>query len=135
MSSIFLPLNPSKTEFLLVRLPQQLSKLSNPVIHLPNNASLSSVHSAPNLGVIFYNSLPFSQHICAVSNSCFCDSRDLRRIRNIIDHTTACTVATSLNHCKLDYCNSHLLNLPSIQTKRLQLVLNVAARAVTNTFN
>jgi hypothetical protein len=34
---------------------------------------------------------------------------------------------------KLDYCNSLLLNLPSIQTKRLQLVLKAAARAVTKT--
>ena len=35
MSSNFLSLNPSKTEFLLVGLPQQLSELSNPIIHLP----------------------------------------------------------------------------------------------------
>jgi len=58
--------------------------------------------------------------------------RDLRRIRNTIDQTTACTIATSLIHSKIDYCNSHLLNLPATQTNRLQLVLNYAARAVTN---
>jgi hypothetical protein len=34
---------------------------------------------------------------------------------------------------KLDYCNSLLLNLPSTQTKRLQLVPNAAASAVTKT--
>jgi hypothetical protein len=49
MSSNFLSLNPSKTEFRLVGLPQQLSKLSNPIIHLPNIVTLSPVHSAPNL--------------------------------------------------------------------------------------
>jgi len=32
-----LSLNPSKTEFLIFGLPQQLSKLNNPTIHLPNN--------------------------------------------------------------------------------------------------
>jgi hypothetical protein len=42
-------LNPSKTEFLLVGLPRQLSKLSNPIIHLLNNVTLSPVHSAPNV--------------------------------------------------------------------------------------
>ena len=36
-------------------------------------------------------------------------------------------------HTKLDYCNSLLLNLPSTQTKRLLLVLNAAAHAVTKT--
>ena len=47
-----------------------------------------------------------------------------------IDHSTACTIATSLIHSKIDYCNSLLLNLPATQTNRLQLVLNSAARAV-----
>ena len=133
MSSNFLSLNPSKTEFLLIGLPQQLSKLSNPIIHLPNNVTLSPVNSARNLGVIFDSNLTFSQHISAVSKSCFYHIRDLRRIRNTIDQPTACTIATSLIHSKLDYCNSLLLNLPSTQTKRLQLVLNAAARAVTKT--
>jgi hypothetical protein len=124
MSSNFLSLNTSKTEFLLIGLPQQLSKLSNPIIHLPNNVTLSPVHSARNLGVIFDSNLTFSQHISAVSKSCFYHIRDLRRIRNTIDQPTACTIATSLIHSKLDYCNSLLLNLPSTQTKRLQLVLH-----------
>ena len=66
-------------------------------------------------------------------NHAFIKFRDLTRIRNTIDHTTAFTIATSLIHSKLDYCNSLLLNLPSTQTKRLQLVLNAAARAVTKT--
>ena len=68
-----------------------------------------------------------------MSKSCLYHIRDLRRIRNTIDRTTACTIATSLVHSKLDYCNSLLLNLPSAQANRLQLVLNSAARAVTKT--
>ena len=131
MSSNFLSLNPSKTEFLLVGLPQQLSNLTNPIIHLPNNVTLSPVYSARNLGVIFDRNLTFSQHISAVSKSCFYHIRDLRRIRNTIDHTTACTIATSLIHSKLDYSNSLLLNLPSTQIEHLQLVPNAAARTVT----
>ena len=112
MSSNFLSLNPSKTEFLLIGLPQQLSKLSNPIIHLPNNVTLSLVHSARNLGIIVDTNLTFSQQISAVSISCFYNIRDIRRIRNTIDHTTACTIATSLIHSKLDYCYYLLLNLP-----------------------
>ena len=89
MSSNFLSLNPSKTEILLVGLPQHLSKLSNPIIHLHNNVTLSPVHFARNLGVIFDSNLTFSQQIFAVSKSCFYHIRDSRRIRNNIDHTTA----------------------------------------------
>ena len=66
-------------------------------------------------------------------NHAFIKFRDLTRIRNTIDHTTAFTIATYLIHSKLDYCNSLLLNLSFTQTKRLQLVLNAAARAVTKT--
>ena len=82
MSANFLSLNPSKTEFLIIGLPQQLSKLRSPTIHLrlPNDVTLTPVDSALNLGVIFDNNLTFSQHISAISKSCFHDIRDLRRI-------------------------------------------------------
>ena len=133
MSANFLTLNPSKTEFLVIGLPQQLSKLNSPAIHLPNNVTLTPVDSARNLGVILDKNLSFAQHISCISKSCFLNIRDLRRIRNTMDHTTASTIATSLIHSKIDYCNSLLLNLPATQINRLQLLLNSAARAVTRT--
>jgi len=77
--------------------------------------------------------MSFAQLISSISKSCILNIRHLRRIRNTIDQTTACTIATSLIHSKIDYCNSLLLNLPATQTNRLQLVLNSAARAVTKT--
>jgi len=52
---------------------------------------------------------------------------------NTIDQTTACTIATSLIHSKIDYCNSLLFSLPATKTNRLQLVLNSAARGFTKT--
>jgi len=133
MSSNFLSLNPSKTEFHIFGIPQQLSKLNNSTTHLLSNVILSPVDSARNLGVIFDKNMSFAQHISSISKSCFLNMRDLRRICNTIDHTTACTIATFLIHSKIDYCNSLLLNLPATQTNRLQRVLNSAAGAVTKT--
>ena len=95
-------LNPSETEFLIIGLPQQLAKLNLPIIHLPNNATISPVDTARHLGVIFDKNLTFSDHIFSFSKSCFYHICDLRRIRNTIDHTPACTIATSLIHSKLD---------------------------------
>ena len=118
MSSNFLSLNPSKTEFLIICLPQQLSKLRSPTIYLSNDVTLTPVDSARNLGVIFDN-LTFSRHISAISKSCFHEIRDLRRMCNIIDLTTACIIATSLIHSKVNYCNSLLLNFPAAHTNRL----------------
>jgi hypothetical protein len=60
MSSTLCSLNPSKTECLLLGLPQQLSKHSDPISHLPKNVTMPAVHPAPNLGVIFDSHLTFS---------------------------------------------------------------------------
>jgi len=104
------------------------------IIHLPSNVILSPVDSTRILGVIFDKNLSLVQHFSSISKSCFLNIRDLKRIRSTIDQTTACTIATSLIHSKIDdYCNSLLLNLPATQTNRFQLVLNSAARAVAKT--
>jgi len=85
------------------------------------------VHGAArNLGVIFDSSL-------TISKSSFMSICNLRRFIITLDSTTTKTIATSLIHSKVDYCNSLFLNLPRSQHDRLQLVLNSAARAVSKT--
>ena len=69
----------------------------------------------------------------ALASDVIVSIRDLRRIRNTLDFSTAHTIATSLIHSKLDYCNSLFLNLPHSQLSRLQLILNSTARAVSQT--
>ena len=133
MSSNLLSLNQSKTEFLLIGLPVQLSKISDPSLLMPSHVTIPPANSARNLGVVFDSELSMSHHISSVSKSCFLSIRDLRRIRNTLDFTTAHTIATSLIHTKLDYCNSLFLNLPKSQLGRLQLILNSSARAVSKT--
>jgi len=59
--------------------------------------------------------------------------RDLRRIRSTLDLKTASTIATSIVHAKLDYCNSLLVNIDLTQINRLQSNQNVLTRAVTKT--
>src|SRR6218665_416881 len=51
----------------------------------------------------------------------------------MLDFKTASTIATSIVHSKLDYCNSLFLNLDSTQIQHLQLIQNSLARAVTRT--
>ena len=100
---------------------------------MPSDINIKPAPSARNLGIIFDTNLSFSDHISYISKSCFAHIRDLRRIRNTLDYTTACTIATSLIHSKLDYCNSLFLNINTQHINRLQLILNSAARAVTKT--
>src|SRR6218665_2385024 len=65
--------------------------------------------------------------------SCFMHIRDLRRICPMLDLKTASTIATSIVHAKLDYCNSLFLNINVTQINRRQAIQNALARAVTKT--
>jgi len=62
MTANLLTLNSSKTEFLLIGLSKQLTKI--------NNSSLTTTHSARNLGFIFDEHVTFSDQISSVSKSC-----------------------------------------------------------------
>ena len=118
---------------MLIGLPQQISKISNPPLSLPSNHPITPTDSARNLGFIFDSSLTQSKQISSLSSACNYHIRDLRRIRNTLDLKTASVIATSLVHSKLDYCNSLYLNLPHKQISRLHLLQNSLARAVTRT--
>ena len=95
MSANLLFLNPTKTEFLLISNPQQLSKLTSHSLPLTSYINLTPVHFVRNLSKI-----------------CFYHIRDFRRIWLYLDLETASTIATVLTHSKLDYSCSLYLGLP-----------------------
>jgi len=106
----------------LVIVQQPLAKI--------NSCSLDSVHSARNLGFISDEHLTFSDQIFALSKSCYSHIRQLRCIRPYLDLKTVSTIATTIVHSKLDYCNSLYYNLPKYQLNCLQLIQNSLARDV-----
>ena len=124
LTSNLLSLNSFKTEFLLIGLKRQLSKVHN------FSTSIDTTQSARNLGFIFDEHLSFSDQISALSKSCYHHIRALRCIRPYLDLHTAKTVATSIVHSKLDYCNSLYYGLPKFQINRLQHIQNALPRTV-----
>ena len=118
---------------MLISLPQQLSEIHSPSLSTPPAQPILPCSFARNLGFVFDSSLFFSQQISKLSSSCHYHIRDLRRIRNFLDYKTAATIATSLVHSRLDYCNSLYYSLPASQLHRLQLIQNALARAVSRT--
>jgi len=122
MTANLLTLNTSKTEFLLIGLKQQLAKF--------HNCPIETTHSAHNLGIIFDEHLTFSDQISSLSKSCYYHIRALRCIRPYLDFRTASTIATSIAHSKLDYCNSPYFNLTYSQINRLKQIQNSLARTV-----
>jgi len=125
MTPNLLTLNSSKREFLLVGLPQQLTKI--------NTSSLITTHSARNLGFIFDEHLSFSDQISTLSKSCYyhIHIRELRCLRPYLEFKTASNIATSIVHSKLDYCNSLYYNLPQSHIIKTPEHPDSLARAVT----
>jgi len=107
---------------LLIGLKNQLAKI--------HNSSLDTSHSARNLGFIFDEHLAFSDQITAVSKARYYHIRQLRCIRPYLDSSTACTIATSIVHSILDYCNALYYKLPKSQLSRLQQIQNSLAPTV-----
>ena len=60
---------------------------------------------------------------------CFFHLR-LRLVRRTLDIDAAHALVRTLIHSRLDYCNSVLAGLPAYMFKRLQSVLNAAARLI-----
>ena len=81
MSSNYLTLNPSKTEFLLIGLLQQTSTIVNPSLPLPSTKPIMPSLSVKNLGFIFDSTLSFSKQISSLSSAYHYHIRDLRHIR------------------------------------------------------
>ena len=112
MTANLLTLNSSKTEFLLIGLKNQLAKI--------HNSSLDTSNSARNLGFICDEHLTFADQITALSKACYYHIHQLRCFRPYLDSSTASTIATSIVHSKLNYCNSLYYKLPKSQLSRLQ---------------
>jgi len=79
---------------------------------------------------IFDENLSFSDQISALSKSCYHHIHALRCIRPYLNLHTAKTIATSIGHSKLDYCNSLYYGLTKYQINRLWHIQNALARTV-----
>ena len=129
MTPNLLCFNSSKTEFLLLGLKPQLDKIQSPALCLGNGVSVLPSASARNTGFIFDFNLTLADQISSVSRACFYHIRDLRRIRPVLDFTTAQSIGTSFVHSMLDYCHSLYYRCANIQLNRLQHIQNSLARS------
>ena len=131
MDRNLLKLNPDKTEFLLIGSNLQREKIMHLFPASILGESLKPSDSAKNLGVTFDSNMSLSQHVSALCRSCFCNIRDLCRIRRFINKKTLVTLANALVVSRLDYCNALFASLTKKELNRLQRVQNTLCRVVT----
>ena len=85
-----------------------------------------------DIGVVFDSNFTFSDHVSQVIKSTRVHTRDLYRIRPLLDLKTSVLLANALVSSRLDYCISLFLSVTDFELRRLQLVQNSLCRVVTH---
>jgi hypothetical protein len=130
MATNMLKLNDDKTEVLYITSPY-FQKTLNFSDFLIDSTLITPTRSARNTGVMFDNTMTMSDHITAVCKSSHFQLRNIRSIRKYLTHDACVKLVHAFVTSRIDFCNSILFGLPSYQIKKLQRVLNSAARIVT----
>ncbi len=129
MISNKLKMNDAKTEFIIIGSRQQLEKVKFSSIHI-GNVSVKAVDDVRDLGSYLDKTLSMEKHIDVKVGTAYRQLYSLRRIRKYLTREATETLIHSLIFSHIDYCNALLYNLPQTQTKKLQMVQNMAARLV-----
>lgn len=119
-----LKLNEGKTDVIFINGP-----LKNDVSFKVYESVTNSL-SVKNLGVIFDSKLNFNEHFNNLLKSCNFHLRRLSLITKYLDSDCIKTLMHAFITSRVDYCNSLFVNLPKKDLKRLQYVLNRAARLI-----
>lgn len=131
MQSNRLQLNADKTEFMWCATAKRLRQLPATTIRIGSDHILPS-SSVRDLGVYIDADLSMRTHVQRTVASCFAVLRQLRSVRRSLSPTVLRTLVVSLVLTRLDYGNATLAGIPAYQLRRLQAVMNAAARFVAN---
>ena len=88
--------------------------------------------SAKNLCVVLDSSLSFRSHIDSIVKTCNFHIRNVYMIRDFVNRKNLATLVHSLIVSKMGYCISIFNRLPNVILKKVQSVLNRAARLIFN---
>ena len=126
-----LKLNNDKTEVLILHSkhrpmpPLQSVKVGDVLV--------KSTDDARNIGVIFDTTMNLEKHINDICRISFYHIRNISRIRRYLSFESAKTLVHAFVISRIDNNNALLYGLPDYLIKRLQHVLNTAARLVSLT--
>ena len=129
MSSNRLKLNPSKTQYIWIGNKMQLAKIDRRAL-LQLYPGIVFETSVIDLGVVIDEEVKMDVHVGRVTRSCFYQLRQIRTIRQSLSDNATRTLIHSFVVTRVDYCNSVLSGITAVQTKRVQRILNAAARLV-----
>ena len=130
MNSLYLKINPDKTEIILF-LPKA-SMLDNAIggAFLGGGGCIRFSGTVKNLGVILDRHLTLEQHIKSIVSHCYKLLSDIGRIRSVLTEKQTESLVHSVISSRLDYCNALFFGLNKSLINKLQKVQNAAARLI-----
>lgn len=122
-----LKLNHEKTDIILIGTQDNDRLIDSFTI---GNNSVSVSNEVKYLGAIIDHKVTLEGHINSVCRVCFIKIHQLWKIRRYLDFETTKTLVHTAIISRLDHINGILAGLPIKTTKKLQRVLNGAARLI-----
>ena len=132
MATRKLKLNDGKTEIIVIRGNLRNVSVANFDEMSFVDTQLVPCESAKNLGVVLNSSLRFRSHIDSIVKICNFHISNLYMIKDFVNRKNLVTLVHSSIISKVDYCNSLFVGLPNVILKKVQYVLNRAARLIFN---
>ena len=125
--------NDSKTEAMLISSKFAPVHKDQLIPITVGNSLINQSSSIKNLGVTLDQHATLELHIKNVARSAFLKIREISYYRRHLTMDAAKTLMHAFVTSRIDYCNSLFYGLPNNLIRKLQSVLNTAARVVTKT--
>lgn len=132
MADNMLKLNNNKTELIMCGTRQQLDKIVDRSI-MVGDSRIEAACDVKSLGVLWDSSTRLDRHVQAVCKTAFMHIRHLKNIRRNLSSKCSEQIVHAFITSRVDYCNSLLYGAPDVLLKKLQGVMNAAARVVSQT--
>jgi len=129
MRSNRLQLNTSKTEILWCSTSRRRHLLPTTAVRIGVDY-VSPSSAVRDLGIMIDSDVSMRSHVSRTVSGCFAVLRQIRSIRRSVSVSVFTSLVVSLVMPRLHYGNATLAGLPEYQHRRLQSVLNAAARLI-----
>ena len=129
MAHNFLKLNDDKTEFIMLGTHHDIMSVSEWTVSVGEEEVLPSM-TGRNIGAMLDSALTMKPQIDNITKSCYMQIRNLSKIRKYLTTESAKTLTHAFITSRLDNMNSLLVDIPKVQTDRLQSIQHHAARII-----
>src|SRR5258706_77966 len=129
MRSNRLQLNSAKTEIIWSTTSRRLHQLPPTPLRVGSDFVTPST-GVRDLGILLDSDVSMRSHVTRTVSTCFAVLRQLRTIRRSVSRSVVQSLVMSLVLSRLDYGNATLAGTPQHLLRRLQSVMNAAARLI-----